>query len=197
MIIPVAALLLLLSPALLGGRLRHLADFRLRGAGWIAITLVIQVAAVEIAVGPKWLPAATHVATYGAAAVFLWANRRIPGLPVLGLGAACNGIAIAANRGTLPASAQALRRAGMSEQADKFVNSGVMAHPRLSFLGDVFSVPASWPLHNVFSVGDVLIVLGAGYASVRICGARGVTAWRPVSGHSRPRHLGGYRLRSR
>jgi hypothetical protein len=30
----------------------------------------------------------------------------------------------------------------------------------LSWLGDVFAVPDSWPLSNVFSVGDVLIAVG-------------------------------------
>jgi hypothetical protein len=31
---------------------------------------------------------------------------------------------------------------------------------RLWFLGDVFAIPASWPLANVFSVGDLLIAIG-------------------------------------
>jgi hypothetical protein len=33
--------------------------------------------------------------------------------------------------------------------------------PRLAFLGDIFATPASVPAANVFSVGDVLLVLGA------------------------------------
>jgi Family of unknown function (DUF5317) len=41
-----------------------------------------------------------------------------------------------------------------------FQNSTVLVQPRLAFLGDVFFIPASWPLSNVFSVGDVLIALG-------------------------------------
>ena len=36
------------------------------------------------------------------------------------------------------------------------MNSGVLAAPRLAFLGDVFAIPAGWPLANVFSIGDVL-----------------------------------------
>ena len=56
----------------------------------------------------------------------------------------------------------------------------------------MFAIPAGWPLANVFSVGDVLIVLGVAVASWRICG----TAWTPpwdavANGHGPlrpPRH---------
>jgi hypothetical protein len=41
-----------------------------------------------------------------------------------------------------------------------------------AFLGDVFSLPASWPLSNVFSVGDILIALGIVWALHRICRSR-------------------------
>jgi hypothetical protein len=57
------------------------------------------------------------------------------------------------------------------------VNSGVVEHPKLAFLGDVFAVPAQFPLANVFSVGDVLIILGVGMASWRICGTRWTRPW--------------------
>jgi len=179
-IIPVAALLLLLLPALLGGRLGRLADVRLRHVDLIVATLVVQVVVVLLPFGPHWLPAAAHVATYLAAGGFLWLNRRLPGLPLVALGAACNGVVIALNGGTLPASPQALQTAGMAEHGGDFVNSGALADPRLAFLGDVFAIPASWPLHNVFSIGDVLIVLGVGYASLRICGARGLVPHLPA-----------------
>lgn len=180
MIIPVAALALLLLPALLGGRLGRLADVRLRSVNLIVLTLVVQVVVVLLPFGPRWLPAATHVATYAAAGAFLWVNRRLPGLVLIALGAACNGVVIAVNGGTLPASPQALELAGMAEHGGDFVNSGALADPKLAFLGDVFAIPASWPLHNVFSVGDVFIVLGVGYASARICGLRGIDPSLPA-----------------
>jgi hypothetical protein len=179
MIIPVAALAMLLLPALLGGRLGRLGDVRLLRVSLIVVTLVVQVVVVLLPIGPHWLPAATHVATYLAAGVFLWVNRRLPGLVLLALGGACNAVVIAVNGGTLPASPQALELAGMAEHGGDFVNSGALADPKLGFLGDVFAIPASWPLHNVFSVGDVFIVLGVGYASARICGLRGMDPYLP------------------
>ena len=54
----------------------------------------------------------------------------------------------------------------------------MLPHPRLGFLGDVFAIPAGFPLANVFSIGDVLIVLGVGWGAHRICGSRLVPALR-------------------
>jgi hypothetical protein len=63
-----------------------------------------------------------------------------------------------------------------------FQNSTALAAPRLAFLGDVFSLPASWPLSNVFSVGDILIALG----SSGRCTASAGHAW-PPPGPANPR----------
>jgi hypothetical protein len=185
-----AALLAVLLPALLGGRLRRLAEVRLRHTWVVSSALIAQILVIELLSGPRWLLSGAHVATYGAAAFYLWANRRVPGLLVLGLGGASNGIAIAVNGGTLPARAGALATAGIEQSAEEFVNSGVVHGARLAFLGDVFAIPDAWPLSNVFSVGDVLIVLGVGYASLRICGTRWTPSWAPRSdGHGRPQHV--------
>ncbi|HEX2807924.1 MAG TPA: DUF5317 family protein [Kineosporiaceae bacterium] len=190
MIIPVAALLAVLSSLLLGGRLRRLAEVRIRSTWTITTALITQIVVIEMLSGPRWLLSGAHTATYAAAAFFLLVNRRVPGLVVVAAGGASNGIAIALNGGTLPASASALRIAGIHEAAGTFTNSGVVGHARLAFLGDVFAIPDAWPLSNVFSVGDVLIMCGVGYASIRICGTRWTAPWSPRSaGHGRPRHL--------
>jgi hypothetical protein len=62
----------------------------------------------------------------------------------------------------MPASPTALRTAGIHQVAAEFANSAPRANAHLAFLGDVLAVPDPLPFHNVFSVGDVLIVLGAG-----------------------------------
>ena len=56
--------------------------------------------------------------------------------------------------------------AGVSPPGNVFANSAYVANARLWFLGDVFAVPASWPFANVFSIGDVLIAVGAAWAIV-------------------------------
>ena len=37
-----------------------------------------------------------------------------------------------------------------------------VAVSHLAFLGDIMAVPEGWPLANVFSIGDVVLVIGAG-----------------------------------
>jgi hypothetical protein len=85
---------------------------------------------------------------------------------------ALNLLAIAVNGGVIPASPAALAAAWLPLHQPGFQNSTALPEPRLGFLGDVFSIPASWPLSNVFSVGDVLSALGVAWALHRICRSR-------------------------
>jgi hypothetical protein len=102
------------------------------------------------------------------AAVFAFVNRSTPGIPLITLGGALNLAAIAANDGVMPASAGALKRAGI-EQGTAFSNSDFVPDAHLAWLGDVFAIPAAWPLSNVFSVGDIIVVVGIGYLAHRQC----------------------------
>jgi hypothetical protein len=171
-VISVAALVAALFPLLFGGKLSRLAAVTFRHVTWIVAALLVQIVIIEILPGPRVLLQMAHIATYVIAAWFVVANRRIPGLWLIGTGAGLNGLAIALNGGTLPARPGALRAAGIRFADDQFVNSGVLTHPRLAFLGDVFAIPSGLPLANVFSVGDVLIVLGAGWTAWALLGAR-------------------------
>jgi hypothetical protein len=180
MIIPILGLLALFSPILLGGRLRRFGDVRLRQAVVLPIALISQVVIIEIIPEANHAAlSAAHIVTYAMAGWFVWVNRAIPGLWIIAAGSASNGITIAVNGGTLPASRTALNVAGVHPKPGEFLNSGVLAHPHLSFLGDVFAIPDRFPLSNVFSVGDVLIVVGVFWAAQRICGSRLAPTWRP------------------
>ncbi|MEP6477579.1 MAG: DUF5317 family protein, partial [Actinomycetota bacterium] len=91
----------------------------------------------------------------------------LSGLWLVGVGAILNLLAIVANAGVMPATAGALATAGVPSGGGVIANSASVADPRLRFLGDVFAIPSSVPLANVFSVGDVLIALGVGWTIVR------------------------------
>jgi uncharacterized protein DUF5317 len=160
LVIPLA--LGVLTAALAGGRLSRLLEIQLRATWAILAAFALQVLALALFPhGAHGIHVAAHIASYLLAGVFVIVNRRVPGLALIGLGGGLNFLAIAANGGVMPASPSALRTAGMPLAHDKFVNSAALEHPRLQFLGDVIPLPASWPLHNVFSIGDCLIVLGA------------------------------------
>jgi hypothetical protein len=110
-------------------------------------------------------------------------------MALVALGAALNLLAITANGGVMPASAEALAAAGLPAAEPGFESSAALADPRLAFLGDVFAIPASWPLSNVFSVGDVCIGAGLTWGLHRICGSRLVPRWTGNAGAAPPGQL--------
>jgi hypothetical protein len=119
--------------------------------------------------------------SYALAVWFLWANRRLPWFWVAAVGGFMNLAAIAANGGEMPASRAALRSAGLLGEGSGFANSGLVAHARLAFLGDVFSIPKGYPFANVFSVGDVVLLLGAAMLLVTACGVPRLSNAQPAS----------------
>jgi hypothetical protein len=135
---------------------------------------------------PRLLGEVVHLATYGLAGAFLIYNRRLLPLWIVAAGFLCNVVGIAANGGVLPASESALRRAGFETTTSEFENSAVVENPRLEFLGDIFAVPEGMPFANVFSIGDVLIVLGAVLTLHACCGSRLAPA---LGGRREPRQL--------
>ncbi|MDQ4005577.1 MAG: MFS transporter, partial [Actinomycetota bacterium] len=66
----------------------------------------------------------------------------------------------------------AMALAGRGVQTELFQNSVVAMDGPLLFLGDVFAVPAWVPFANVFSIGDICIVLGTVAAIHGLAGSR-------------------------
>lgn len=160
MILIAAALACVASVPLTGGRLGRLLALRLRCVWAVLAALALQVIITTLApTGSTSIHELLHVGSYALAGAFIIANRRITGLPILALGAALNTLAIITNAGIMPASARAMRLAGLAP-ADHFANSAPVAHPHLLALGDVIPVPGPWPLGNVVSIGDILVIAG-------------------------------------
>jgi hypothetical protein len=134
---------------------------------WLSIGL--QFAITVIPGIPNFVGQPIHLSTFAMAAGFLWSNRHICGSMLIAAGAAMNLAAITANGGTMPASPWAWRTAGFPAMLDGFENSNVVHSPKLAWLGDVFAIPKGWPFANVFSVGDVLIVIAVGYFANMSC----------------------------
>lgn len=143
-----------------GGRPGNLSNFRFRWS-WLAVAgLLVQVVlfsptgdALAGDLGP-----AIYVASTAAVLLAVLRNIRLPGMALVALGALANLAAITANGGSMPASAEALATAGLPP--GDHLNSVVVASPALQPLTDIYAIPASLPLANVFSVGDALIALG-------------------------------------
>ncbi len=186
MIILYACVLLVAVYAVLpGSDLRRLGQIRLRHTWLVWLALATQVVVISVLPDGGWNQGA-HLATYGLAALFAVLNLRCAGTWVIGLGGLANLAAILANGGIMPASPAALEASGWQAAPGQFANSAVVAQPRLAFLGDVFAT-ASWlPVSSVFSVGDVIIVVGVALFLDRTCRAAVPSSDAPVTarGHS-------------
>jgi hypothetical protein len=174
MILLACLALVVLSVPLCGGSLGALARIRWQHVWLVVSAMVLQVLVVDVlhSVIPQRVGATAHLVSYGLAVTFLVVNRQVRWLWVVGVGGLANLVAITANGGVMPADPGALARAGMQLDPGEFANSTAVVDPRLPWLGDYFAVPSSWPLANVFSVGDLVLVLGTGLVLHRACGSR-------------------------
>jgi Family of unknown function (DUF5317) len=172
MLLVLTAIALVASVPPAGGRLSRLADIRPRAAWAVLVAAALQVGITDVVPGGSHsLHAALHVLSYVLDAYFLFANRRLAGVPLVALGAGLNLLAISANGGVMPASAAALRISGIATRAG-FDNSAALAHAHVAVLGDVIPVPGPWPIGNVLSVGDLVIFVGAFFVLHCACGSR-------------------------
>src|SRR5579884_3287813 len=131
MLLVIIAFALVASVPLAGGRLTRLVDIRLRGAWAVLVSVAIQVGITTVAPGGSHLVhVVLHLLSYALAGWFLVVNRHVRGLPFVGLGAGLNLLAISVNGGVMPASAAALRAAGLIARSG-FNNSALVAHPHL------------------------------------------------------------------
>jgi hypothetical protein len=173
MIIGLAYLLVLLSVPVARGRLSALADLQLRKPGLAGAAILIQVLVISVLpFGDHTIHTSLHVLSYVLLGAFAFANRRLTGVPIIAIGGLSNFAAIAANGGVMPTAPSAARSLAVTGSSDEFLNSRVLDHPRLQFLGDVFPTPASWPLHNVFSIGDIVLLIGVFVLVHAACGSR-------------------------
>jgi MFS family permease len=154
---------------LTGGSLRALADLRFRHTWLLVAALGTQVWLIARP-GPQTVLLTTlELGAYPLGVAFLWVNRDIPGFKIIALGAAMNFAAIAANGGIMPAADHAVALAGLpTDWGGLYANSAAIPHPSLLVLGDIFAVPSSLPYANVFSIGDLVVVIGAGIGVHRI-----------------------------
>jgi hypothetical protein len=173
MTLALAFALLVLTVPLAGGRLSSLESVRLRWL-WLAfVAFGLQVVLVTVVPeGNTDLHRGLHLATYGLVGACVVRNLDLRFLWVAALGGLLNFIAIVANGGVMPARRGALETAGLEVQSGSFANSDLVDDARLAFLGDVFAIPAGWPGANVFSVGDVVMVLGVFLALHAAAGSR-------------------------
>ena len=103
--------------------------------------------------------------------IFAWVNRKVEGFQLLRLGLLCNFIVIVLNRGFMPITPENAQKlippgSGLILELGKRVGLGkdillVKENTVLWFLGDVFTLPPWMRYPLAFSIGDILISMGA------------------------------------
>lgn len=159
----------ILAAAVAGADLRRLGDVRLRHGWLILVAFALQLLVFAIPWTSRVLAGTTvtvHVVSYGLLLAFAAANLREPGFAVAALGLASNTLVIFLNHGRMPVALSVWRSTGKASGAiteTGHYNNNVLAsaHTHLAFLGDVLPLPASVPFANAFSIGDLLLLVGA------------------------------------
>lgn len=171
MFILYALLFGLIAGFLVGGRLAGLADLHLRWSAVIVAGLVIQILLFSEPVTERIgaLGPPIYVASTAMVIAAIVANRAVPGMLIVALGAASNLIAILANGGYMPADPRAIAVLGTAHPT-AYSNSAIVPDPVLWPLTDIFALPRWVPLANVFSLGD--LVIGVGIAIVIVAAMR-------------------------
>ncbi len=156
-LLPSLALGLVLA-VVLGGRVSRLRSLPVRH-GWLVLVALGAQIAIFSRLGAglgEGARAQLHLWSYALLLLFALANLRTRPFLLVFAGLLLNAIAIAANGGRMPLSPTAARAAGIDPGGNVSAEAD-----RLWFLGDVFALPRQVPLANTFSLGDLLIGLGA------------------------------------
>jgi hypothetical protein len=173
MIIGLVYLAILASVPLARGRLSALADLPLRKPGLAAAAIGLQVLIISVIPGGhQAFHTTVHMLSYVLLGAFAFFNRHIPGVIIAGLGGLSNFIVIAANGGVMPTNPDTLASFQGADTKGEFANSAILEHPKLMFLGDTIATPSSLPLHTVFSVGDLFLMLGVAILVHTACGSK-------------------------
>lgn len=161
-----------------GGRLARLERLRLRSWWLVLAGLGLQFLPLPEGDAGNDLFVRTGVLAISYALLLLFAvtNIRLPGMPLILLGVACNAVVIVANGG-MPVSLNALERSGQSDVVQPLIEEGADKHhvldedeDVLTFLADVIPVPQ--PIAQVISVGDVFMYAGLVWLVVAAMRAR-------------------------
>jgi hypothetical protein len=152
------------------GRLKYILKRPMKHIWLAASGLLIQVIIFNELFASRFNDTTTiilHGISYLLVILFVFINRKIPGIIPIGLGVLLNATVIFLNGGYMPASLASVEKACIGKQFEILKegattnNSQIITEDTmLPWLADIFYIPSWIPFSNVFSIGDVFIATG-------------------------------------
>lgn len=151
----------------------HIATLPLRWTGLAPLALALQLPLLRAPAGSIHQLRTQQVlflASHLLLLLFVWRNRRLLGIQILGIGVLCNLAVIAANSGFMPIMPETLSRINPTSS---LVQWHIGTHygyskdiilsqeaTRLWALSDILVLPPPFPRPTAFSLGDLFIAIG-------------------------------------
>jgi len=136
---------------ILGGDLRRLGTLAVRWWPLLAAAVLARLAGPLVPFAPLPL----YLGSFAAILVVVAGNLRLPGVPLIGVGAALNFVVVSLNGG-MPVDLAAAAAAGSSGPHDP-LHFALTAETRLPALADVIPLGI---VRSVYSLGDLAIAAG-------------------------------------
>ena len=156
-----------------GCTFQRIAALRLHWASLALLAVVLQVPLLRAPmdlVRNLRVQQALFLASYLLLLVFVWRNRRLAGILIVGVGVVLNLLAIVANRGFMPITTETLveinpgSTPGQWPEGFHYGFSKDVIHARqdtkLWALSDILVVSPPFPWPMAFSVGDLVLAFG-------------------------------------
>jgi hypothetical protein len=180
-VVTLAVFLALAIALVTRGHIGNLARIRIRWWPFLLLAVALQAYAVghwaTDSLGPIPLRPGVFVSTQVLILAVAAVNFRLAGFRLVILGVASNLLALVANGGLMPVTAEARVAIGHQATVDAMAtgtavmsSKGVVlpaAQTNLWVLTDIFILPPPFPLPAVVSVGDILVALGVGILIIR------------------------------
>ncbi|MDP2859065.1 MAG: DUF5317 domain-containing protein [Bacillota bacterium] len=173
-----ATILWILVAKLCGGSFRKLAAAEIRGVWIIFAALLVRFLLYSGRLKPDAVTAGVlHTSAFVLLLFAFAANWDIHGMPIAASGSLLNATAVAANGGRMPVGRMALEVVGLWETTGKALAAGQsMTHVlaensgNLAFLGDCLWLKLPWGMPSIYSIGDVLLMIGMFFAIMELMG---------------------------
>ena len=152
---------------------RRIAAIPLRSAWLALLAFALQWPLLQAPTGPVQrigVQQALFLLSHVLLLAFVWRNRQLRGIQIIGLGVVCNLLVIAANGGLMPITPETLVQINPGSTLAQWLIGAHYGHSkdiillraeiRLWALSDILVIPPPFPRPTAFSLGDLLIASG-------------------------------------